>query len=201
VIEERQRLSRELHDSVSQALYAISLGAQTARELIEFEPATAIEPIEYVLSLAQAAISEMRALIFELQPEALATEGLLGALGKQAAALRSRHGVAVTLEVGAEPEASLASKETLFRIAQEALHNVVKHAAATEVRIALAVLDGELLLTVADNGRGFEVADDYPGHLGLKSMRERAERLGGTAAISSLPGAGCQVTVRLPMSA
>ncbi len=96
--EERHRLARELHDSVSQALYGIALGARTARTLAERDGASVIEPLDYVLSLAEAGLAEMRALIFELRPEAIATEGLVAAIDRQASALRARHGVAVTTD-------------------------------------------------------------------------------------------------------
>jgi PAS domain S-box-containing protein len=202
VVEERQRLSRELHDSVSQALYGISLGAQTASEILAGgRPEQAREPVEYVLSLAEAGIAEMRALIFELRPEALATEGLLGALKKQAASMRARHGIAVDAELGNEPALPLDAKEVLYRIAQEALHNIVKHANASRVRLVLAVKGSNVVLEIADNGKGFEVADNYPGHLGLKSMEERARQLGGQVSIDSAPGAGVTVRVTLPIHA
>jgi signal transduction histidine kinase len=197
--EERQRLSRELHDSVSQALYGISLGAQTARGLLARDATKAGEAVDYVLSLAEAGMAEMRALIFELRPDALAAEGLVSALAKQAASTRTRHAMTVELEFGEEPDIPLAWKETLYRITQEALHNIVKHANASAVQLALHLQEKQLVLTVADNGRGFEVADDYPGHLGLKSMRERARRYGGDAEIESAPGAGCTIRVTLPL--
>ena len=199
VVEERQRLSRELHDSVSQALYGISLGAQTARELFDSDPQKAVEPMDYVLSLAEAGIAEMRALIFELRPEALAAEGLLGALRKQAASMRARHGLAVETRFGDEPDLPLAGKEVLYRIAQESLHNIVKHANATSVELEVFEDAGEVVLVVADNGKGFEVKDDYPGHLGLRSMRERTVHIGGRVDIESAPGAGTRIRASLPL--
>ncbi|MBX3060942.1 MAG: histidine kinase, partial [Anaerolineae bacterium] len=124
-LQERQKLARELHDSVSQALYGIALGARTARVQLERDPAQAVEPVEYVLSLAEAGLAEMRALIFELRPESLATEGLVAALEKQAAALRTRHLVEVITDFAPDPDVSLEAKEALYRVTQEALHNVV----------------------------------------------------------------------------
>src|SRR5213078_3825441 len=129
-LEERQRLARELHDSVSQALFGISLGARTARALLAQDPARAAEPIDYVQSLAEAGLAEMRALIFELRPESLESEGLVAAISKQAAALRARHQIEVRADLGAEPALPLERKEALYRIAQEATHNTVKHARA-----------------------------------------------------------------------
>jgi PAS domain S-box-containing protein len=129
-LEERQRLARELHDSVSQALYGIALGARTARALLDRAPEQVADPLDYVLSLADAGLAEMRALIFELRPESLETEGLIAALEKQASALRARHEVEVEAVLCDEPNVSLEKKEALYRITQEALHNTVKHARA-----------------------------------------------------------------------
>ncbi len=199
VLEERQRISRELHDSVSQALYGIALGARTARELLDRDPAKSAEPLDFVLSLAEAGIAEMRALIFELRPEALAEEGLVAALGKQAAALRARHQIAVTTAFTIEPEVPFATKEALFRICQESFNNIVKHAGATEVSLAMKS-DAEFLeLTIHDNGRGFDPTGEFPGHLGLKSMRERAAQMGGSVEHRSASGEGTTVVARFPV--
>ncbi|RIL07702.1 hypothetical protein DCC79_14615, partial [bacterium] len=203
-LEERQRLARELHDSVSQALYGMALGTRTARTLLDRDlpdaaalRAALAPPLDYVLSLAEAGLAEMRALIFELRPESLANEGLVAALEKQAAALRARHGLAVSTALSDEPEVSLDVKEALYRIAQEALHNVAKHARATRVSLRLAQSGGRLRLTVRDDGRGFDPAGLFPGHLGLQSMRERAAAIGGTLGIESAPGKGTTVRVEV----
>ena len=192
-LEERQRLARELHDSVSQALYGIALGARTARTLLDRDPPAAIEPVEYVLSLAETGLAEMRALIFELRPESLESEGLSGAIRKQVDAARARHGIEVDFLPCDEPDLPVAVKEAVYRIAQEALTNVVKHSGATHVRVTLTSTGGELKLEVADDGKGFDTAADFPGHLGLKSMRERAENPGGRLEIDSRPGTGTRV--------
>ena len=197
-LEERQRLARELHDSVSQALFGIALGAQTARLRLDNDPATATEPVEYVMSLAQAGLAEMRALIFELRPESLENEGLVAAIEKQAAAIEARHGLKIALELGDEPDCKIEVKEALYRIAQEALHNVVKHAQARHVRVALVQGEHELGLTIADDGIGFDATATYPGHVGLLSMPERAAKLGGTVSIDSRPGGGTTVGATLP---
>jgi PAS domain S-box-containing protein len=192
-LEERQRLARELHDSVSQALYGIALGAQTARQLLDSDPSKAIQPVDYVMSLAEAGLAEMRALIFELRPESLATEGLVSALEKAAAATQARYGLTVEAKLGIEPEAPLGVKEALYRIAQEAMHNTVKHAHATRIDLELASEAAGLRLAVADDGLGFDAAADFPGHLGLQSMRERMIAVGGSLAIDSAPGAGTRI--------
>ena len=197
-VAERQRLARELHDSVSQALYGIALGARTARTLLDREPSQAAQPLEYVLGLAQAALTEMRSLIFHLRPDALATEGVVVALDKQAEALRVRHGLDVVTELPEEPELGEAAREALYRIATEALHNITKHARAQRVRIALAVEDGHAEMRVEDDGVGFDAAARHAGHLGLQSMRERAEACGGTLVVDSAPGRGSALRVRIP---
>lgn len=197
-LEERQRLARELHDSVSQALYGIALGTRTAKLRLGDDPHNAAEPIEYVASLAQAGLAEMRALIFELRPESLEQEGVVAAIEKQAASIAARYKLDVVLDLGEEPACALEVKEALYRIAQEALHNVVKHAQARHVEVRLRSSGGTLSLTVRDDGRGFNTEQSFPGHVGLQSMPERAAKLGGTVIVESKPGYGTTVDVTLP---
>jgi PAS domain S-box-containing protein len=197
-LEERQRLARELHDSVSQALYGITLGTHTARTLLQRDPSKVAEPLDYVLSQAEAALTEMRALIFELRPESLETEGLVAAISRQAAALHARHEIVVSTELCDEPELSLKAKEELYRVAQEALHNTVKHARAKKVNVCMRWDTDGLLLEVCDDGVGFDTARSFPGHLGLHSMQERITRLGGTLRIESTPGQGTCICAQLP---
>ena len=198
-LQERQRLARELHDSVSQALYAIGLGAHTAREALESDPEQAMASIDYVLALAEAGLAEMRALIFELRPESLEMEGMVAALTKQVAVLRTRYKLTVEADLGEEPTLSLETKHMLYRVAQEALHNIVKHARATKVNLHLAGEENEFILEVRDNGRGFNPAEPFPGHLGLRSMNERVTRMGGTLTIKSVPEQGTYLGVRIPI--
>jgi PAS domain S-box-containing protein len=197
-LEERQRLARDLHDSVSQAVYGIALGARSAMELLSKDPAQVREPLEYVLRLSEAALAEMRALIFELRPEALEREGLTGALKHHTAVLRARHGIAVDESFAGEPIMSWESKQALYRIAQEALHNAGRHARATRVRIVLSQDDAHIRLEVWDNGVGFDTESDHPGHFGLNTMRERANELGGSLEIESRPQAGTIVRAIVP---
>jgi len=199
-LEERQRLARELHDSVSQALYGIVLNASAADELFEAAPQRARGLLSDVFRLAEAGLAEMRALIFELRPESLEQEGLVGALEKQAAAVEARHGLRVQLDAAREPELPVATKEVLYRVAQEALHNVVKHARARNLELILEVGEREVGLVVADDGRGFDPRGEFPGHLGLRSMRERAAAVGGTLEISSAPGVGTRLSARVPLA-
>jgi PAS domain S-box-containing protein len=199
-LEERQRLARELHDSVSQALYGITLGARTARTLLDRDPARAAEPLDYALSLAEAALAEMRTLIFELRPESLANEGLIVALEKLATAARARHHIEVHMTLIEEPAISLEAKQALYRIAQEALQNVVRHAHATEVTLTLGQKDDELALDIRDNGVGFDPTESFPGRLGLNSMRERVMRLGGVFTLESVPERGTHITASIPLT-
>jgi signal transduction histidine kinase len=199
-LNERQRLARELHDSVSQALYGIALGARTARKLVEEDPAKAIEPLDYVVQLASAGQAEMRALLFELRPESLALEGLVVALDKQVAATSARYSLPITAELGTEPELTLTQKEVFYRIGQEALHNVVKHARATAASLRLALNSEALDLEIADNGTGFEVGQGFPGHMGLVSMQERAMSIGAAFTVTSAPGEGTSVRLHLPLT-
>ena len=197
-LEERQRLARELHDSVSQALYGIALGARTVQTQLERDPAKLAEPLDYILSLAEAGLSEMRALIFELRPESLQNEGLVAALTKQADAIHARHKITVATDFGEEPDISLDAKEALYRIAQEAMQNIAKHAHATKVELSMQNKNGSLLLEIRDNGKGFDASHEFPGHLGMKSMPERAAQIGGEFHIQSQPGTGTVITVTIP---
>src|SRR5260221_8522371 len=198
-LQERQRLARELHDSVSQALYGISLGAHTAGEALESDPEQAMASIEYVIALAEAGLAEMRALIFELRPESLEIEGLVAALTRQVAVLRSRYKLTVDGTLDDEPDLPLGMKNALYRVAQKAFHKIVKHAHASVVVLRLARQANEIILQVRDNGRGFDQAGHFPGHLGLRSMHERVSKTGGTLTIESVPGQGTCVGVRLPI--
>jgi PAS domain S-box-containing protein len=202
-LEERQRLARELHDSVSQVLYGIGLGARTSQALLDRAPiapelkSRLAEPLAYVLSLAEAGLAEMRALIFELRPDSLEREGLVAALKRQAAAARVRHKLDVRTEFCQEPSLSFEAKEALYRIAQEALNNVAKHAQASRVQLRLRSEPGGIVLEVEDNGVGFDPQREYPGHLGLHSMRERAGGLGSTLDIESVPGNGTLLRISI----
>lgn len=199
-IQERQRLARELHDSVFQALYGIVLGTGAARTLLHRDLEKLVELLDHVHAQAEVGLMEMRTLIFELRPESLETEGLVTALQKQVETVRKRYELEIVMELGEEPALSVMVKEALYRIAQEALHNIVKHAHATSAKLRLSeseIVTG-VVLEVSDNGVGFNPAQSFPGHLGLQSMRERLARLGGTLEITSTPGRGTQIRAVIP---
>ncbi|HEX2909051.1 MAG TPA: GAF domain-containing sensor histidine kinase, partial [Phototrophicaceae bacterium] len=199
VSEERNRLARELHDSVSQALYGIVLGANTAQTLLQEKRYDQLEgAVTYVLSLAKAGLDEIRASIFDLRPVVLQDQGLIQAITSQVNALQIRHGIEVNLELCSEPDLPFQIKEEIYRMVREALHNIVKHAQATQVSVMLQNCDTAMELLIVDNGVGFDPARPYTS-LGLKSMRERAAALKGTLTIDSTPGGGTRITASLPM--
>lgn len=200
---ERQRLARELHDSVSQALFSMTLHARAAQRHLGGEEvnAPALAAVGKLTELTQGALAEMRALIFELRPGALSEEGLVAALSRQAAALAARESVPITVTGPPErPLLTADAEEHLYRIALEALNNAVKHASAGAISVEVEVVRDELSITVEDDGVGFDPSVTPAGHLGRSTMAERAATLGGVLTIDSRPGTGSRirVAVRLP---
>ncbi len=202
VVDERNRLARELHDSVTQSLFSISLITRALPELMDRDASRARERVERLTELAGGALAEMRSLIFELRPAALEQEGLVSAITKFAAAFESREGVTVSIAIARERRLPLDQEEALFRIAQEALNNVAKHAQAAAVTIELNFDDGCTALLVRDNGIGFDPAAQPAGRrgFGMTSMRERATLAGAALELRSAPGAGTEIRVTLPCS-
>ncbi len=198
-LNERQRLAAELHDSFSQAIYSMALAAHSGLANVEKRPDKTRAAFHHILTLAEGAFADIRSLIFELRPESLARQGLVLAMERQAETLRNREHAELHLDLGPEPNAPLETKETLYRVAQEAMNNIVKHARAKNVWLRLAVEGQELCLEVRDDGRGFDATRDYAGHLGLRVMRERAEKLGGCVSITSAARGGTTIIARLPI--
>jgi signal transduction histidine kinase len=201
VVAERNRLALDLHDAVSQKLFGLVLSAEAAATLLDRDPAAAREQVAKLQTLAQEALDELRALVFELRPPDLEKDGLCGALRKHVETLRRAQQRDIELDVDESIPGDAARDGEILRIAQEALQNALRHADAEHVVLRLHSDDGRLVLEVADDGVGFE-----PGatglqsrRLGLTSMKERAQRLGATLEIRSAPGAG--TTVRLEVGA
>jgi signal transduction histidine kinase len=121
----------------------------------------------------------------------------VAALEKQIAATRARYGLEVEANLGEEPSLSLAEKEVFYRVAQESVHNIVKHAHASRVEVRLTAGDGSVSLEVRDNGVGFDTSQSHPGHMGLISFTERAASIGATVTVQSAPGAGTAVRLSL----
>jgi signal transduction histidine kinase len=198
-VEERTRLARDLHDSVVQKLFGVVLAAQSADTLFDRDPAAARAQVQRLRELAQDAIQELRSLIFQLRPAAVESEGLAAALSGHVQVLRRVHRREIDLQLAGEPRRRPGIDEEVFRIAQEALHNALKHSGATRLGVSLEEDEGRLLLTVTDDGVGFDpgAAEHRSRRLGLTSMEERARAAGGTLRIDSVPGAGTEVTVEV----
>jgi signal transduction histidine kinase len=200
IVEERNRLARELHDAVSQKLFGLVLGAESAATLLDRDAGAAAEQIAQLGELAQDALAELRGLIFELRPASLDEEGLAATLRKQVDMLERVHGRAIELRITGAAKAAPESAGEVLRIAQQALDNALRHADAERIELRLQGRDGRLTVTVADDGVGFDPA--APGlrsrRLGLTSMEERARALGGTLVVVSRPGEGTTVTLEVP---
>jgi DNA-binding NarL/FixJ family response regulator/signal transduction histidine kinase len=158
ILEERNRLARELHDSVTQKLFGVVLAAEAAATLLDRDGAGARDQIARLQDLAQVAMEELRSLIFELRPAAPATEGLATALRKHVEVLRRVHEQDIALRVAGRPRLAPRAEGEVFRIAQEAVHNALRHAGADRIEVTLDARDGALALTVADDGAGFDAA-------------------------------------------
>jgi PAS domain S-box-containing protein len=203
-LEERHRIARDLHDSVSQSLFSLTLHTRTAELALARAGLDAESdlgrPLQQVSELTRGALAEMRALIFELRPGALAEEGLGAALGKHSAAVTAREGLEISVQVPDERlPLAIEQEEHLYRLAQEGLHNTVKHAEASHAWVEIGAGDAEVVLTLRDDGVGFDPAEPHPGHFGLETMRERASRIGAELSLESAPGAGTKVQVRVPV--
>jgi len=197
---ERARLARELHDSVTQALFSMTLTTRSVELLVDRDPEGAKRMLGELRSLERDALAEMRALIFELRPGHLEELGLEQALRMHATAVQGRTGLPIAVACAPVERAPLAVEDALYRIAQEAIHNVVKHAGAHSVDVRLDQEAGALRLRVADDGAGFDPAAVPAGRMGLTSMRSRAEGVGGRLVIDSTPGAGTRLKVAVPVT-
>lgn len=200
--EERNRLARELHDSVTQIIFSLTLSAQAARILINRDVARATAELDHLQSLAQSALAEMRTLIQELHPLEKTNSGLIPSLNQLVAERKVNAGLEINLQVNGTQTIPAPIERELFRIAQEAVNNIVKHAQVTHASITLDLNErGKVLLIIEDGGVGFDPAQviTLPGHLGLTSMTERVQALGGTLAVNSRPGQGTRLCVELSL--
>jgi signal transduction histidine kinase len=194
IISERTRLARDLHDAVTQTLFSSSLIAEVLPDLWEINPEEGQKRLEELRQLTRGALAEMRTLLVELRPNSMAQIPLPDLLRQLCESLigRARLPIQFTSEGQANIPADV--KIALYRITQEALNNIVKHAKATKVIVSLQL--GEIVrLTIVDDGSGFDLEAVSPEHLGLKIMCERAESIGADCSIYSQPGEGTQITV------
>ncbi len=201
VVEERNRLARDLHDSVTQSIYSLTLLAEAGQRMIRAGDELQIAQNQARLgAIAQQALQEMRLLVYELRPLNLREVGLLQALEQRLEVVERRAGVEVRFSVPPKVALPPEIEDTLYHITHEALNNALKHASATAVSVSLKVENGAVILEVQDNGRGFEpVLAQRQGGLGLLTMRERAETLHGRFQLNSAPDKGATVCVELPL--
>ena len=188
---ERTRLAQELHDTVSQDLYGIALAAQTGLK----NPRGTDNPrLEQVLDLTERAQAELRGILLRVRPDSIGPGGLGQALRELTAAFSARHRVPVTTTIEVEPPLGAAAAQNVYRVAQEALSNIARHAHAGAAELTLRATGARShRIEVTDDGRGFDPGQDRPGHLGLKTMAARAAARGWTLDVQSSPGAGTRV--------
>ncbi len=193
VARERGRLARELHDSVTQSIFSMTLTTQSALLLLDRDPSRVKEQLTRLNELAQSALAEMQTLISELNPQRITTGGLADALRRHVAERHLPEGLTVSLDVRGEESLPPAEEQGLFRIAQEALNNIVKHSGASHVDLQLHLAQ-PLWMEIQDDGQGFEVDQARQGRgVGLSSMRERAAEIGWDLHIVSTPGSGTRI--------
>lgn len=200
IAEERSRLAHELHDAVSQKLFSLRLTAQAAAALVDRDPARAKGELHQVAALAAEATEELRAAVIELRPAALDEDGLVATLRTQIQVLDRAHSARVTFTGRGVRALPAAQEEAVLRVAQEALHNALRHSAAARVDVLLEKRGPGAVLRVSDDGGGFDpTAIRSAGrHLGLVSMRDRSSGVGGTLTVESAPGKGTTIEMEVP---
>ncbi|GHD54637.1 hypothetical protein GCM10010317_038910 [Streptomyces mirabilis] len=200
IAEERSRLAHELHDAVSQKLFSLRLTAQAAAALVDRDPARAKGELHQVAMLAAEATEELRAAVIELRPAALDEDGLVATLRTQIQVLDRAHSARVTFAGHGVRALPAAQEEAVLRVAQEALHNALRHSGAGRVDVTLEKRGTGTVLRVSDDGSGFEpTAIRAAGrHLGLVSMRDRSSGVGGTLNVESAPGKGTTIEMEVP---
>ncbi|MFJ9026923.1 GAF domain-containing sensor histidine kinase [Streptomyces sp. NPDC102274] len=200
IAEERSRLAHELHDAVSQKLFSLRLTAQAATALVDRDPDRAKGELQQVAALAAEAADELRAAVVELRPAALDEDGLVNTLRTQIQVLDRAHSARVSFDTRGIRALPAAQEEALLRVAQEALHNALRHSGGDRVEVTLARRDQGAVLGITDNGTGFEprAVRRAGRHLGLVSMRDRASGVGGRLRVISAPGQGTTIEMEVP---
>jgi signal transduction histidine kinase len=201
VVEERTRMARELHDAVSQTLFSLVMTVEAASTLLDRDTGAARARLDDARRLVRDATRELHDLIFELRPADLAHDGLSGTLRKHVEVLARVQPVELDLRIECEPSLPPEAQREVFRIAQEAIGNALKHADASRIRVGLRSSGAGVHLEVVDDGRGFDpkAPELRQRRLGLTSLRERAKALGGQLAIESAPGEGTAVRLDVPV--
>ncbi|GAA5064179.1 GAF domain-containing sensor histidine kinase [Streptomyces sp. SID10815] len=200
IAEERSRLAHELHDAVSQKLFSLRLTAQAAAALVDRDPVRAKGELQQVAALAAEAADELRAAVVELRPAALDEDGLVATLRTQIQVLDRAHTARVTFTAQGLRALPAAQEEAVLRVAQEALHNALRHSGARHVDVTLERRGCGAVLRVTDDGSGFDqqAVRGAGRHLGLVSMRDRASGAGGTLTVESAPGKGTTIEMEAP---
>jgi two-component system sensor histidine kinase DegS len=196
--EERGRIAREIHDGIAQSIYALSLSLETCADLAEREKGPLREQLAKLVPLAKSTLLETRHYIYDLKP-LLSGEGSLVTMAEnQVKEFQMVTGLPVELNVTGEPQrVSVAVATGCYRIMQEALANILKHARASRIQVELAFRDGQVCLSVQDDGVGFDMRNVRPGY-GLENIEQRARELGGSVELSSAVGQGTRISVTLP---
>lgn len=200
IAEERSRLAHELHDAVSQKLFSLRLTAQAAARLVDRDPSRAKDELQQVTALAAEASDELRAAVVELRPAALDEDGLIATLRTQVQVLDRAHSARVTFSAHGVRALPAAQEEAVLRVAQEALHNALRHSGCDHVDVTLDRRGSGAVLRVSDDGGGFDphFVRREGRHLGLVSMRDRAGGAGGTLTVESAPGKGTTIEMEVP---
>lgn len=199
-LEERNRLARDLHDSVKQQIFASTMQVGAARALLEKDTQTAMKHLAEAEQLGRQAQSELAIIIHELRPETLQDRGLRQALRDYTRSWSQLNNIETEIKMQGEGALPLEVEQALFRVTQEAFANISRHSGATEVILDLIVADNAACLTITDNGQGFNTTTAEGKGVGLGSMRERLAALGGTLSIESAPGQGAQLIARCPLT-
>ncbi|MEW2577209.1 GAF domain-containing sensor histidine kinase [Streptomyces syringium] len=197
---ERARLAHELHDAVAQKLFSLRLTAQAATALVDRDPARAKGELQQVAQLAAEAADELRAAVVELRPAGLDEDGLIATLRTQVKVLDRAHAAHVTFAVHGVRALPAAQEEAMLRVAQEALHNALRHSGAEHVEVVVSRVGPVVALRVTDDGQGFDPSAVRRAgrHLGLVSMRDRASGVGGRLTVTSEPGKGTTIEMEVP---
>lgn len=200
IAEERSRIAHELHDAVSQKLFSLRLTAQAAATLMDRDPERAKGELGHVAELAAEAADELRAAVVELRPAALDEDGLVATLRTQIQVLDRAHAAHLTFTTSGIKALPAAQEEAMLRVAQEALHNALRHSGAEKIRVSLDKRGQGAVLRVADDGAGFDpkAIRSAGRHLGLVSMRDRSSGVGGRLTVESEPGKGTTIEMEVP---
>jgi len=200
--EERYRLAREIHDGPAQILANVALQLEYISKLATRDPLRAKEEIDTIQKDLRLAVGEVRRFMYDLRPPALAQNGVGSAIESHCQRLAQRFGMEIIVRWPPTTPLPAPQDSAVFRIVQEALQNIVKHARATRVEVQALEREGRLEVTVSDNGKGFELGEAQPldpKHFGLAGMRARARQIGASLEVTSAPGQGTTVLLRVPL--